>query len=67
MHEHVFDLNSFSHYKKEGNRDLLDSFFLIANDRKGGPLSRAEEFENFKKGKGQEMSRILSENKGIWF
>ncbi|KAJ3301978.1 Kinesin-like protein kif9 [Kappamyces sp. JEL0829] len=30
---------------------------------KKGPLSRAEEFENFKKGKGAEMSRILAENK----
>jgi kinesin family protein 6/9 len=29
----------------------------------GAPMSRAEEFEVFKKGKGSEMSRILAENK----
>lgn len=31
--------------------------------RPGGPMSREEEFENFKRSKGAEMSRIMTENK----
>jgi kinesin family protein 6/9 len=33
----------------------------------GTPLSRAEEFENFKKERGQPMYRNLTNNKGIFF
>jgi hypothetical protein len=31
----------------------------------GGSMSRAEEFENFKRSKGSEMSRIMTENKSM--
>jgi hypothetical protein len=41
---------------------IVDQTVNFSKTRKG-PLSRAEEFENFKKVKGAEMSRILAENK----
>jgi hypothetical protein len=34
------------------------------DNKSGGTLSRAEEFESFKRGKGLEMNQILAENKG---
>lgn len=44
--------------------DQTVSSTLGGRDRKNGaPLSRAEEFECFKLGRGAEMSRILTENK----
>ncbi|KAI8897548.1 P-loop containing nucleoside triphosphate hydrolase protein [Globomyces pollinis-pini] len=42
---------------------VIDQTMPMTGNRKNGPLSRAEEFELFKRGRGSEMSRILAENK----
>ena len=64
IHEAISDTEGISTRSAEVTEQIPASVVAARERRAGAPLSRAEEFETFKRDRGFAMNRNLTENKG---